>query len=43
MINAINRYLHWYCEKQIKLSLVGISPLEYRKSKDMRIPSSSVG
>ena len=42
-INAVDQYLHWYCEKRIKLSLDGMSPLEYRKSKGIRTPNLSAG
>ena len=31
-IAEVNRYLNWYCDKRIKLSLGGMSPLEYRRS-----------
>ena len=41
-INAVDQYLHWYCEKRIKLSLGGMSPLEYRQSKGIRTPNLSV-
>ena len=30
-INEVNKYLDWYCNKRIKLSLGGLSPMEYRK------------
>ena len=40
-INAVDQYLHWYCEKRIKLSLGGMSPLEYRQSKGIRTPNLS--
>ena len=42
-INAVDQYLHWYCEKRIKLSLGGMSPLEYRQSKGIRTPNLSAG
>ena len=42
-INAVDQYLHWYCEKRIKLSLGEMSPLEYRKSKGIRTPNLSAG
>lgn len=29
--NQINKYMHWYTEKHIKLSLGGLSPAEYRR------------
>ena len=31
-IAEIDNYLHWYVEKRIKISLGGMSPLNYRKS-----------
>lgn len=31
-ISEIDNYLHWYVEKRIKISLGGMSPLNYRKS-----------
>ena len=31
-IEAIDRYIHWYAEKRIKISLGGLSPIEYRRS-----------
>jgi transposase InsO family protein len=31
-IDVLDKYLHWYAEKRIKLSLGGMSPLQYRKS-----------
>ena len=30
-INEVNQYLEWYRSKRIKLSLGGLSPIEYRK------------
>ena len=30
--NLLNDYIYWYNEKRIKMSLGGLSPLEYRKS-----------
>ena len=38
-INEVDQYLRWYCEKRIKLSLGGMSPLEYRHSKGLLTPS----
>ncbi|WP_414731838.1 IS3 family transposase [Agathobaculum desmolans] len=29
-IQKLNAYIHWYNHKRIKLSLGGLSPLEYR-------------
>ena len=31
-ISIINQYMQWYRDKRIKLSLVGLSPMEYRRS-----------
>ena len=31
-MDLLNNYIHWYNEKRIKLSLGGMSPLEYRQS-----------
>ena len=31
-IAALDRYIHWYAEKRIKISLGGLSPIEYRRS-----------
>ena len=31
-IDILNEYIKWYAEKRIKLSLGGISPLDYRRS-----------
>ena len=31
-INELDRYLRWYNEKRIKMSLGGMSPLAYRRS-----------
>jgi transposase InsO family protein/transposase-like protein len=31
-IQTLNNYMEWYCKKRIKLSLGGMSPMEYRKS-----------
>lgn len=31
-IDAVDAYIHWYNETRIKLSLGGLSPIEYRKS-----------
>lgn len=31
-IEKSDRYIHWYAEKTRKLSLGGLSPIEYRKS-----------
>jgi len=31
-IAILDQYIHWYSEKRRKLSLGGLSPVEYRKS-----------
>lgn len=31
-ITLLDEYIHWYSEKRIKLSLGGMSPLQYRRS-----------
>lgn len=31
-IKILNEYIHWYAEKRIKLSLGGMSPIQYRQS-----------
>lgn len=36
-INAIDEYMHWYVEKRIKVSLGGLSPLEYRRKLGIAI------
>ena len=30
-INILDKYIHWYAEKRIKMSLGGVSPIQYRK------------
>jgi len=34
-IDILDKYLHWYNEKRIKMSLGAMSPLEYRKSLNL--------
>lgn len=31
-IQEVDDYMHWYCEKRIKATLGGLSPLDYRRS-----------
>ena len=31
-IERLDTYIHWYAEKRRKLSLNGLSPIQYRKS-----------
>lgn len=35
-MNLLDTYLHWYNEKRIKISLGGMSPVEYRQYLGMR-------
>ena len=30
-IATVDEYMHWYAEKRVKVSLGGLSPLEYRR------------
>jgi transposase InsO family protein len=30
-IETVDQYIHWYAEKRIKMSLGGLSPLDYRR------------
>lgn len=32
-IEMLDRYIHWYAEKRIKISLGGLSPLQYRRAQ----------
>ena len=34
-IHALDEYIYWYREKRIKISLGGMSPLDYRRSKGL--------
>lgn len=34
-IEILDRYIHWYAEKRIKVSLGGLSPLQYRKAQEL--------
>lgn len=36
-IQTLNSYIHWYAKKRIKVSLGGMSPLDYRKSLGLNI------
>ena len=36
-INELDKYMHWYNEERIKMSLGGMSPLEYRRSLGIAI------
>ncbi|NLZ74178.1 MAG: IS3 family transposase [Bacteroidales bacterium] len=35
--DKLNKYIKWYAEKRIKLSLGGMSPLDYRRSLGLAI------
>ena len=34
-IKILDEYIHWYAEKRIKLSLGGLSPIQYRQSRGL--------
>lgn len=34
-MDALDEYIHWYNEKRIKLSLGGMGPIAYRRSKGL--------
>ncbi|HZK60964.1 MAG TPA: IS3 family transposase, partial [Anaerovoracaceae bacterium] len=36
-IEQLDKYIKWYAEKRIKLSLGGMSPLGYRKSLGLAV------
>ena len=36
-IDEVNEYIIWYAEKRIKLSLGGLSPLQYRQSLGLSV------
>jgi putative transposase len=36
-IKQFDEYIKWYAEKRIKLSLGGMSPLDYRKSLGLAV------
>lgn len=36
-INVLNEYIKWYAEKRIKLSLGGMSLLDYRRSLGLAV------
>ena len=36
-IQTLDSYIHWYAKKRIKISLGGMSPLDYRKSLGLNI------
>lgn len=37
-IGILDEYMYWYCEKRIKVSLGGMSPLQYRRSLGLAAP-----
>lgn len=34
-IEILDQCIHWYAEKRIKVSLGGVSPVEYRKAQEL--------
>ncbi len=36
-IETLNDYIHWYAEKRIKVSLGGMSPIQYRRSLGLAV------
>ena len=36
-IDILNDYIHWYAEERIKVSLGGMSPLQYRKKLGLAV------
>jgi transposase InsO family protein len=36
-IDILNKYLTWYNEKRIKISLRNMSPLEYRRDLELAV------
>ncbi len=36
-ITEVDEYMHWYTEKRVKVSLGGLSPLEYRRKLGIAI------
>ena len=36
-IEQLDTYIHWYAKKRIKLSLGGMSPLDYRRSLGLAV------
>ncbi len=36
-ITEVDKYMHWYTEKRVKVSLGGLRPLEYRRKLGIAI------
>lgn len=36
-IEILDQYIHWYAEKRIKISLGGMSPIQYRKMQGIAV------
>ena len=36
-MNILDQYIHWYVEERIKVSLGGMSPIQYRKRQDIAV------
>ena len=36
-IETVDQYIHWYAEKRIKMSLGGLSPLDYRRKLGLKL------
>lgn len=36
-MDILNTYLMWYCEKRVKITLGGLSPMEYRKKRGFMV------
>jgi putative transposase len=36
-IEILDQYIHWYAEKRIKVSLGGVSSVEYRKAQGLAV------
>ncbi len=36
-MDILDQYIHWYAEKRIKVSLGGMSPIQYRKMQGIAV------
>ena len=36
-MDILDQYIHWYAEERIKVSLGGMSPIQYRKMQDIAV------
>lgn len=36
-MDILDQYIHWYAEKKIKVSLGGMSPIQYRKMQGIAV------